>query len=78
MSELGAIVHLKNGIVGAAGMALIAVLFIFLWGSWFLVTLMFALYFGIDAWIMATLHRRNLRRIALDGAREGESPSFKS
>lgn len=72
-SELGGIVDLKNFIIGCIGPALITVSFIFLWGWWFLLSLIILSVFASDMWIMATLHRRNLRKMTLDKvqAREG-------
>jgi hypothetical protein len=71
VSQLGLIVDVKNFISGVVGMGLLMLFFFVLWGRWFLLPLVFVFFVAIDAWVMATLHRRNLRRIALDSARAG-------
>jgi uncharacterized protein (DUF983 family) len=72
-SRLGAAVGIKNFISGVVGMALMMVAFIFLWGRWFLWPLVLLGFIVVDAWIMATLHRRNLRRMAVAAGRAGGS-----
>jgi hypothetical protein len=65
----------KNFISGIAGMGLLIILFIFLWGSWLLIGLFLVGFFVFDALTMVSLHRRNLRRMNLARASDGERSS---